>query len=135
MIHLVAIDLNVYYGVDPCGSYCANAQKEWLKADLAAANANRAAVPWVVVMSHYPFYCTGCDNKQVPAKYYESAAAEYHGNGNITAAKAMMANELEKSPELGSSWMKTLRGSSDEAIAELMPIIHAGGVDLYLAGK
>ena len=89
MIHLVAIDLNVYYGVDPCGSYCANAQKEWLKADLAAANANRAAVPWVVVMSHYPFYCTGCDNKQVPAKYYESAAAEYHGNGNITAANTI----------------------------------------------
>jgi len=134
LIHLVAIDLNVYYGVDPCGEYCANAQKEWLKRDLAAANANRDAVPWVVVMSHYPFYCTGCDNKQVPAKYYESMNAEYYGNDNVTAAKKMMADELSESPELGSSWLKSLRQSSDESIADLMPIIHAGGVDLYLAG-
>jgi hypothetical protein len=57
LIHLVAIDLNFYYGVDPCtdGS-CQAAQKEWLARDLAAANRNRDNVPWVLVMSHYPFF-------------------------------------------------------------------------------
>ena len=55
LIHFVALDLNVYYGNDPCGHPCRAAQKAWLAADLKAANANRAAVPFVVVMSHYPF--------------------------------------------------------------------------------
>ncbi len=43
-----------YYGVDPCGQPCIDAQKAWLAADLAAANENRDNVPWVVGVSHYP---------------------------------------------------------------------------------
>lgn len=35
------------------------AQYTWLQQDLAKANANRANVPWVVVTSHRPFYCSG----------------------------------------------------------------------------
>jgi len=69
-VHLVALDLNVYYGSDPCGAPCAEAQKQWLAADLAAANANRANVPWIVAMSHYPFYCTGCYSKNAAAQWY-----------------------------------------------------------------
>ena len=41
LIHLVALDLNGYYGGDPCGQPCVEAQKEWLEKDLAAANENR----------------------------------------------------------------------------------------------
>jgi hypothetical protein len=59
----------VYYGVDPCGDPCRNAQLAWLEADLAAANKNRDSVPWVVAMSHYPFYCTGCYAKQLNADW------------------------------------------------------------------
>ena len=33
---------------------------EWVAADLAAANVNRAAVPWIVVHGHRPLYCS-CD--------------------------------------------------------------------------
>ena len=85
LIHFVALDLNVYYGGDPCGDPCKAAQLKWLEADLAAANRNRATVPWVVVMSHYPFYCTGCYAKQMASKYYASGDAEWHGNANATA--------------------------------------------------
>jgi len=126
LVHLVAIDLNSYYGVDPCGPACQQAQLVWLKQDLAAANANRAAVPWVVVMSDYPFYCTGCYAKQVPAQWYESAEAERHGNVNHTLIDAM-------DDSLKSNG-KALRASSDASIAALMPIIQASGVDMYLAG-
>jgi len=33
------------------------AQYEWLEADLAVAQANRDAIPWVFVCMHKPFYC------------------------------------------------------------------------------
>ena len=33
-------------------------QRAWMEADLKRANANRANVPWVVVMAHRPLYCT-----------------------------------------------------------------------------
>ena len=32
------------------------AQIDWLDADLAAANANRAQVPWIMASAHYPLY-------------------------------------------------------------------------------
>ena len=49
--------------------------------DLAAANANRDNVPWVVAFSHFPFFCTGClsKNTKVSAKWYAGAEAEYRG--------------------------------------------------------
>jgi hypothetical protein len=46
-----------YNGVDSCGASCRAAQLEWLEKDLAAANANRDAVPWIVAFSHFPLYC------------------------------------------------------------------------------
>ena len=60
LVHLVALDLNMYFGTDDCGDACKQAQMAWLKQDLAKANSNRDQVPWVVAMSHFPFYCTGC---------------------------------------------------------------------------
>jgi hypothetical protein len=93
LIHFVALDLNVYYGCDTCTAdpkpNCVDKQKAWLDADLDQANANRDQVPWIVVMSHFPFYCTGClgsnaMGEKVSARYYESADAEFFGNGNLT---------------------------------------------------
>jgi len=36
-------------------------QLAWLEADLAQANANRAAVPWLIVSGHRPLYSSGGD--------------------------------------------------------------------------
>ena len=154
LIHFVALDLNVYYGCDPCGDQCKAAQLKWLEADLAAANRNRAAVPWVIVMSHFPFYCTGCYAKQMAAKYYDSDAAERHGNANATAqlfarkagaAQAQAAVDaatsdagrlgaLRAAQEEAASWGRTVRNGSDASIMDLVPLLDAGGVDMYIAG-
>merc|ERR1719331_2673571 len=58
LIHYVAISTEVYFGVGPLGA--TRAQFEWLKADLAKANANRANVPWIAVHGHRSIYCS-CD--------------------------------------------------------------------------
>ena len=58
LIHYVAISTEIYFGVGPLGA--AKAQFEWLKADLAKANANRANVPWIAVHGHRSVYCS-CD--------------------------------------------------------------------------
>lgn len=121
----------VYYGVDPCGDPCREAQLAWLTADLAAANANRAAVPWVVAMSHYPFYCTGCYSKQLDAAYYESNEAELYGNANRTAAAKFATLQAASGKGPGN---KTVTAGSDASIKDLMPILTAGKVDLYVGG-
>jgi hypothetical protein len=54
LVHLVALSLNGYNGVDTCTTECNKAQMEWLEKDLAAVN--RTATPWIVAMSHFPFY-------------------------------------------------------------------------------
>jgi hypothetical protein len=56
LVHLVSLDLNVYY-MDSEKEWRAP-QLEWFRKDLEAAAGNREAVPWIVVVSHYPMYCT-----------------------------------------------------------------------------
>ena len=43
-------------------------QKEWIKADLDAANKNRAKVPWVIVFGHRPMYCSNDDGDDCTKK-------------------------------------------------------------------
>ena len=58
LIHLVALDLNGYYGCDPCGQPCIDAQKAWLAEDLAAANKNRDNVRSIpICMCVYMYVC------------------------------------------------------------------------------
>lgn len=48
LIHVVAVETQ----------HWSSKQKAWLEKDLAAASANRAEVPWIVVLSHFPTYFT-----------------------------------------------------------------------------
>jgi len=130
LVHLVALDMNMYFGVDPCGEPCRKAQLAWLEEDLQMANANREAVPWVLVFSHYPLYCSGCNTKQVSAAYYASDEAELCGNGNVTAAAAFAAAQLEG----GQTASISAGQSSDTMIADMQPLFEQYSVDLYLAG-
>jgi hypothetical protein len=75
--------------------------------------------------------------------WYESAGAEFFGNANRTAAEHAMQEELEAASEtlsveeqstLKMNWGKQLRDSSDSSIKDLIPLIHGGGVDMYVAG-
>eukprot|EP01061_Rhynchopus_euleeides_P005569 TRINITY_DN147_c0_g1_i2.p2 TRINITY_DN147_c0_g1~~TRINITY_DN147_c0_g1_i2.p2 ORF type:complete len:710 (+),score=299.28 TRINITY_DN147_c0_g1_i2:95-2131(+) len=130
MMHLVALNMNGYFGVDSCGDTCIKAQLEWLKKDLALANQNRAKQPWVVAFAHFPLYCTGCLTKSA---FYESAAAEKYGNANKTAATAW-----GKTPE----GMRRLREqgfgqglrNTATVVNDFEPIFQEYGVDIFLAG-
>ena len=54
LIHFVILDLDV--GQVGAPAVFSGTQAAWAAADLAAADANRANVPWVVVTSHFPLY-------------------------------------------------------------------------------
>ena len=64
-LHLVSYNSEVYFWPKHFGYEHAAQQHAWLAADLAAADANRDAVPWVVVTGHRPMYCvaTGGDGR------------------------------------------------------------------------
>ncbi|KAG7375912.1 hypothetical protein PHYPSEUDO_014892 [Phytophthora pseudosyringae] len=62
---------NMYYTKRTYGNF--GNQLAWLEADLKAAHANRANVPWVVVCMHRPLYTLrSCDANGVPNDDYES---------------------------------------------------------------
>jgi hypothetical protein len=62
LVHYVAINTEAYFGVGTKPGQATIAdQYSWLKADLTAANANRANVPWIVVHGHRSIYCS-CDS-------------------------------------------------------------------------
>jgi len=138
LVHLIALDFNLYYGEDPCGTPCREAQLDWLRADLQAAAANRQAVPWVVAMAHFPVFCTGCRGNGVSGPYYASDDAEWHGNCNATAAAVFDERERRqrshgqqgaatKAPHSASS-------ASDEIVKDLSPLLAEFGVDIFAAG-
>eukprot|EP00040_Diaphanoeca_grandis_P030384 m.179559 g.179559 ORF g.179559 m.179559 type:complete len:727 (-) comp31979_c1_seq1:166-2346(-) len=140
LVHLIALDFNVYYGDDPCGQPCMDAQLKFLKEDLEKANANRDKVPWIIAMAHYPVYCTGCagngvkssGSEGVSAEFYASSEAEYYGNLNQSAS-----DEYTKSREKATNTtkpFKSLRGASDNLVADIQPIIQKYGLDFFLAG-
>ena len=57
-MHVVVLDFNVYY-MDDDAPY-RQPQLEWLEKDLAiaASPSQREKVPWILVVSHYPMYCS-----------------------------------------------------------------------------
>ncbi|GMT11912.1 hypothetical protein PFISCL1PPCAC_3209, partial [Pristionchus fissidentatus] len=66
-IHFVALSSEYYgfyylYGMEPVFN-----QYEWLKKDLAEANKNRAARPWIVSYFHRPFYCSNENSEECNA--------------------------------------------------------------------
>ena len=64
-VHLVSYNTEVFFWPQYYGADNAAQQHSWLDADLAAADANRAAVPWIVVSGHRPMYCTWPDRNGV----------------------------------------------------------------------
>ena len=55
LVHYVSISTEIWFGVGD-GKVTLQTQLDWLKKDLAAANENREAVPWVVVQGHRSVY-------------------------------------------------------------------------------
>ena len=108
-----------------------------------------------MAFSHFPFFCTGClsKNTEASAKWYAGAEAEYRGALNMTdeaRRKAAQAGEYDGAcaAESGQSedgehtcpdellgWGKSQAQGTQQAVADLVkPLLHAYGVDLYIAG-
>lgn len=59
-VHFVSFSTELYFW-DSRLAEGIPAQYEWLEADLAAANRNRAETPWIVAFAHRPMYCSNSD--------------------------------------------------------------------------
>ena len=53
---VISYSTEVYFTNGPVAE-----QLEWLKQDLAKANANRDKQPWVIALGHRPMYCSNID--------------------------------------------------------------------------
>ena len=109
LIHFVALDLNVYYFTSE-GVWAAP-QLRWLAKDLAAAHANRHKVPWILVGSHYPIYCTS-----------STLAAGLHDDGQGE----------DGSEDSQDCW--SYQGEIQRVRDDLEPLFARYGVDAYFAG-
>ena len=109
LVHFVALDLTVYY-FDTEAQY-RDAQIKWLEADLTAAQANRESVPWIVLGSHYPIYCSSITL---------GGAEHDDGQGD------------EDPGSFKGCW--SYGSSIDEVRGDLEPLMARFGVDMYLAG-
>jgi len=142
LVHWISLDLNLYFGTDDGSAELKQQQADWLTKDLAEANANRATRPWIVAGSHYPFYCSECANQFMTADWYangfvfQDGVEREHPPMNETQLKEMASAKAQCAAGLLCDERLNLdvRASTDAAIKDLMPIIDAGGVDLYLSG-
>lgn len=144
LVHLIALDLNVYFGTDSSSADLKQQQADWLKKDLAAANSNRARVPWIVANSHYPFYCSECASQTMTASWYAEGFSFINGTEvehapmtELEQARIASAQEqcaASNGMVCDTKWSLTVGASTAVAIKDLVPLLHAGGVDLYVAG-
>eukprot|EP00937_MAST-01D_sp_MAST-1D-sp2_P003288 g3288.t1 len=114
LVHLVALDMNVWFN-----SYEArylDAQLQWLEADLAAANepAQRAKVPWVTINVHHPFYC--------------SSVTMGNGRG------AEPLRQLGEMPDGFAGCVGTGAATAEKVRQQLEPLMLKHGVDVFFAG-
>eukprot|EP00939_MAST-03C_sp_MAST-3C-sp1_P001607 g1607.t1 len=143
LIHFVALDLNMYNGVDNCGEPCRQAQLAWLDKDLALANENRDRVPWIVAMSHFPLYCSNCPAPghepdalgtphskaavSPPGDWWNEEYCEYVGHD---ASCVVPPSFLE---EEGGGVTSTTAGN-DDMVPDFEPLFMKYGVDVYASG-
>ena len=144
LVHLVALDTNVYY-FDSENIY-REAQLEWLRKDLESANNNRDKVPWIIVMSHYPIYCTGCMNNLISADWFSGDLSEYlsyppdisnkleynHFLDNKKQYTNLLKNELKCFDN--KKEFISVKDRDQTSVEDLEPIFDKYNVDLYLAG-
>ena len=109
LVHFVALDLAAYY-------FAADApyiqpQLEWLAKDLAAAARNRHKVPWIIVGSHYPIYCT---SSTLTGSLHQDGVGEKNSGEDIGCWS------------YGSQITKVRN--------DLEPLFARYGVDVYIAG-
>eukprot|EP00658_Telonema_sp_P-2_P048589 TRINITY_DN36956_c0_g1_i1.p1 TRINITY_DN36956_c0_g1~~TRINITY_DN36956_c0_g1_i1.p1 ORF type:complete len:234 (+),score=57.37 TRINITY_DN36956_c0_g1_i1:139-840(+) len=108
------------------GGKGASAQGLWLEQDLAAANANRGNVPWIIVTSHFPLQHT------MLRENADKSAAHYVGNaGEDSSGRAFTEHHFAPCQEAGCFTIGELVAGQAEA---LIPMMEKYNVDVYDAG-
>eukprot|EP01044_Picomonas_judraskeda_P011093 COSAG03_NODE_1479_length_4013_cov_2.618804_3_plen_193_part_00 len=87
-----------------------------------AANANRDSVPWILLTSHYPLYCSTCANI---ARANISAASWVGPEFGTGVGGALAAAQLGE---------QTAGAMQASMLADLEPLMLKYGVDIYAAG-
>jgi hypothetical protein len=118
-VHLVSYNTEVYFWPKQFGYEHAQRQHAWLAADLAAADANRDKVPWVIIMGHRPMYCiaTGPDGR---------CDGEHEASRTGTMMQCSATNGHQCAPLGGAAKAAPLL-----SVEELM---YAHGVDVAMFG-
>ena len=126
LVHFVALDLNLYNSEDNCGEPCRLSQLAWLKADLEAADSNRASVPWIVAMSHFPLYCAQCPAPgQDPGDWWNSEECEFAGHSpSCKSTGPRGPGRTAASPAV----------SAKDMVPDFEPLFMRYGVDVYSSG-
>ena len=143
LVHLVNIEFNMYNADDDCGQTCRDAQLKWLEADLAAANANRAAVPWIVAFSHFPLYCSNCPSagREPP---HGAERSTWKQAGVSAVGEAWWASEAceytghdRSCTDWGPGGPPKRQADSPtnlDMVPDVEPLLMKYGVDVYAAG-
>ena len=135
LIHFVILDLNP----GPPAAF-AGTQAAWAAADLAAADANRANVPWIVVTSHYPLFTASfydVDFERASAAWYIGEVAESERDGDGTPwSETPHFEGCAKGTDRGrgNATCTTVKDIVEESISTLGALLDAHHVDLYAAG-
>jgi hypothetical protein len=128
LIHVVGLDMNSFDAT----------QSAWLKKDLAAAQANRASVPWIMVTSHFPIYHSSYDvNARASAGHYLGEVGEVEIEGQALPAWVHALdghNFVDCPPGATEATCPTVGGWRAGISAALEPILLEFGVDIYNAG-
>lgn len=116
LMHISGLDLN---NLD-------DGQMAWLDKDLEAAVANRAAVPWIIVTSHFPLY-----HPSMTAENLKASADRF--TDDESEAFATSGHEYYPCEE-GKEGCRTVGEWRADLANALEPLLLKYSVDIYIAG-
>lgn len=142
--HLIALDTNIYYFESE--NIYRDAQLKWLENDLIQAHANRANVPWIIAMSHFPLYCTGCNDNYATSEWFAGSLSEYLGTfprkenkkeyNEFLVKKNNFKNLLKSELKCyeNNTNKKTVKNNNQISVEDFEKLFMKYKLDLYMAG-
>ncbi|KDD74161.1 hypothetical protein H632_c1520p0 [Helicosporidium sp. ATCC 50920] len=108
LVHVLVYNTEVFFWPGTYSRAEMRAMQAWMDADLAAADANRAAVPWVVVVGHRPMYCVVASAAGLCSEEHEASRRGLPSvcphNNPRACRRARAADALAYDPE-GGLWL------------------------------
>jgi hypothetical protein len=105
-LHIITLSSEVYFARPQDVA----TQLAWLKADLAAANANRDTVPWVMTHFHRPSWCSNLDGDDCtkPGSVVRAGLWETLVAGGVDLVLGAHEHSYERMWPVGGTWEEPL---------------------------